>query len=58
MCRTDSSFLGLLGLGLLRVFMQDRPLAKRKQFIKLLKIRDMSASPYSAKENALPLSDE
>lgn len=55
MCRTDSSFLGLLGLGLLRVFMQDRPLAKRKQFIKLLKIRDMSASPYSAKENALPL---
>lgn len=35
MCRTDSSFLDLLGPGLLRVSMQDSPLAKRKLFIKL-----------------------
>ena len=34
MCRTDSSFLGLLGLSSASI-MQDSPLAKRKLFIKL-----------------------
>ena len=35
MCRTDSFFLGLLGLGASASIMQDSPLAKRKLFIKL-----------------------
>lgn len=35
MCRTDSSFLGLLGLGSSASIMQDSSLAKRKLFIKL-----------------------
>lgn len=35
MCRTDSSFLDLLGLGASASIMQGSPLAKRKLFIKL-----------------------
>lgn len=35
MYRTDSSFLGLLGLGASASIMQGSPLVKRKLFIKL-----------------------